>query len=79
MNNVVPSSIYLSVRDVADRFGVSVDSIWRWTREGNFPAAIKLGGRTTRWRLQDILDWEASCSTAYATGLDLPSGWSLAG
>lgn len=60
MNDVPSFSIYLSVRDVADRFGVSVDTIWRWKREEKFPAAVKLGGRTTRWRLQDVLDWEVS-------------------
>lgn len=79
MHKISSSTLYFSVGDIADRLGVSPDTVWRWTREGKFPAAVKLGGRTTRWRLQDILDWEASCSTAYATGSDLPSVWGLAG
>ena len=46
--------IYLSVHQVADMLGVSVDSIWRWTRAGTFPAPVKLGSRTTRWTLREI-------------------------
>lgn len=52
------NSLYLSVDQVANRFGVSKDSIWRWKRNGNFPAPVKLGGTTTRWRLSDIEEWE---------------------
>lgn len=53
------NNLYLSVDQVALRFGVSKDTIWRWTRKGDFPGALKLGGTTTRWRLADIEDWEA--------------------
>lgn len=66
----VPSeSLYLSVGQVAARFGVSTDSIWRWRRDGEFPAPVKLGGRTTRWRLADIENWESQCVCAFAMGL----------
>jgi len=41
-------NLYLSVEQVANRFGVSKDSIWRWKRNGDFPAPFKLGGTTTR-------------------------------
>lgn len=62
-------NLYLSVDQVAARFSVSKDSIWRWRRDGEFPAPIKLGGRTTRWRLADIKDWESQCICAFTMGL----------
>ncbi|MFD1912271.1 helix-turn-helix transcriptional regulator [Halodurantibacterium flavum] len=57
--------LYLSVEQVAERLCVSKDSIWRWVREQNFPKPVKLSGRTTRWRLADILDWEGSLQTNF--------------
>lgn len=36
-------NLYLSVDQVAQRFGVSKDSIRRWKRRGDFPAPVKLG------------------------------------
>lgn len=47
-------NLYLSVDQVAERFGVSKDAIWRWKRKDEFPKPVKLGGMTTRWRLADI-------------------------
>jgi prophage regulatory protein len=63
------ANLYLSVEQVAIRFGVSKDSIWRWRRDGEFPAPVKLDGRTTRWRLADIEDWESQCVSAFAMAL----------
>ncbi len=62
-------SHYLSVDQVATRFGVSKDSIWRWKRDGEFPKAYKLGGRTARWRLSDIEEWEALRSCSFITSV----------
>lgn len=58
------NTYYFSVDQLADRFGVSKDSIWRWKRKGQFPMPVKLGGTTTRWRLADIEEWErAACQS----------------
>ncbi|MVO18578.1 helix-turn-helix transcriptional regulator [Parasedimentitalea huanghaiensis] len=66
----IPSHpLYLSVDQVAARFSVSKDSIWRWRRDGEFPAPVKLGGRTTRWRLSEIEEWEGECICGFATSL----------
>lgn len=54
-------NLYLSVDQLANRFGVSKDSIWRWRREGDFPKPVKLGPGTTRWRLADVEDFEKQC------------------
>jgi prophage regulatory protein len=67
--NTSANTLYLSVDQVAARFNVSKDSIWRWRRDGEFPAPKKLGGRTTRWRLSDIEEWERQCVCGFATSL----------
>ncbi|NNE79999.1 MAG: AlpA family phage regulatory protein [Silicimonas sp.] len=52
---------YLSDTDLADRFGVSRNTIWRWHRELlGFPRAVRLSQGCTRWRLSEIAEWEAS-------------------
>ncbi len=48
---------YLSVKSVAQRFDVSVNTIWRWARNGKFPAPVKFSG-TTRWREKNLIDFE---------------------
>lgn len=45
---------------MAERYGVSTDTIWRWVRNGTFPKRYKLGGGTTRWRLADLIEHEAT-------------------
>ncbi len=67
--SISPETLYLSVDQVAARFNVSKDSIWRWCRDGEFPAPRKLGGRTTRWRLSDIVEWEGQCVCGFTMGL----------
>lgn len=62
-------TLYLSVDQVAKRFDVSKDSIWRWKRKGDFPKPVKLGGSTTRWRLSDIERWEAELRCSFVTEL----------
>jgi len=63
-------TLYLSVDQVAQRFNVSKDSIWRWKRNGEFPKPFKLGG-ATRWRLSDIEDWESRLTCGVVTGVDV--------
>ena len=44
MSTTSAENLYLSVDQVAQRFNVSKDSIWRWKRNGEFPKPFKLGG-----------------------------------
>lgn len=45
----------LSLTEVAQIFGRSPKSIWRWhAKEGIFPQPIKLNGRTIGWRQSAI-------------------------
>ncbi len=76
---VPANTLYLSVDQVAHRFGVSKDSIWRWKRRGDFPAPVKLGGTTTRWRLSDIEEWEGQLSCSLVTFLEFEPDALMAG
>lgn len=52
---------YLSVQDVARRYAISVQTVWRHTKHNPaFPKPIKLLGGSTRWRMSDILAFEVS-------------------
>ncbi|MES2432983.1 MAG: helix-turn-helix domain-containing protein [Pseudomonadota bacterium] len=54
------TSSFLTVEQVAARYNCSVDSIWRWKRNGDFPAAVRIGRGVTRWRLEDLLEHEST-------------------
>ncbi len=46
----------LTARDVADRLGISLRTVWRWTGSGELPAPVRRGssGRVVRWKSADI-------------------------
>lgn len=44
----------LRLPDVLALYPVSRSSWWAGVKEGRYPAGIKLGPRTTAWRLSDI-------------------------
>ena len=50
---------YLTVEEVAERYSVSKDSIWRWKREGKFPLAVRVGPGCTRWRMSDLVEYDS--------------------
>lgn len=43
----------LTAREAAQILNIGVSTLWKRTREGDFPAPIRLG-RSTRWRRADI-------------------------
>lgn len=50
---------YLSVKEVAHRYSVSVPTIWRWSKDDNtFPKPRIIRKGTTRWRLSDLIAFE---------------------
>nr|WP_298377693.1 AlpA family phage regulatory protein [uncultured Halomonas sp.] len=50
---------FLTVRQVAHRYGVGVATIWRWSRNrDDFPQPRKLGDNCTRWAMSDLKVWE---------------------
>lgn len=50
---------YLSVQDVARRYAISIQTVWRHTKHNpDFPKPIKILNGSTRWRMTDILAYE---------------------
>lgn len=54
------TTIYLSDRDLAARYGVSRGTIWRWVRTRRYPAPVRIGEAVTRWRMDAVTEWEAA-------------------
>lgn len=45
-----PASKFLTVEEVAKRYGVAKATVWRWMKtDPNFPEPIKLSAGTSRW------------------------------
>ena len=50
--------LFLQDKAVAERYGVSRATIWRWVTEGRISAPIRLTEGCTRWRLADLEKFE---------------------
>lgn len=64
-----PLSPYLPSRRVAQRYSISLMTLWRWQRSANleFPTAIQINGRKL-WRLQDLEEWERARARSAGNG-----------
>lgn len=52
---------YLSVKEVGARYSISVQTVWRHTKQNpDFPKPVKILNGSTRWRMSDILAFEVS-------------------
>ena len=71
------SRLYLTVAQVAERFGVSTDTVWRWSRNGNLPKPVKLGAGSTRWRQSDLDKYEGQLETGFIDFLSFPVSFSV--
>jgi len=49
---------YLTDRQIAERYGVSRCTPWRWAKSGDFPKPVQLSAGCTRWRASDVRAWE---------------------
>ncbi len=74
---IEPQTLYLSVQQVAERYNVSTDTIWRWVRKGAFPKRYRLGGGTTRWRMADLIEHEASFQVGMISAPELHSSFAM--
>lgn len=50
---------YLSVQDLAERYGVAVQTVYHWNHQRRGPRYTK-AGRFPRYSLRDVLAWEAA-------------------
>jgi excisionase family DNA binding protein len=55
---------FLEPKDVCDRYGISIHTLYEWTSESFIPH-IKLGGKLL-FREQDLVRWEESRLTGVA-------------
>lgn len=54
------NNLFLSAREVAERYDVSLATIWRWPDSlPNFPKPVRLSPGCTRWRLSELERFEA--------------------
>ena len=60
----VETQLYLTDNQVATRFGISRNSIWRLVKTGQLPQPVRLFKNTIRWRLSDIEVFEAERAAA---------------
>jgi predicted DNA-binding transcriptional regulator AlpA len=49
----LPDDAVVRLPIVRALYGVSAPTVWRWTKAGRLPAAIKRGG-VTAWRVGDL-------------------------
>ena len=54
----------LTDRQLASRWQVSRDTIWRWKRAGIIPSPKKVGPNSTRWTVAEIEAHEAAIAAA---------------
>ena len=63
-SSALPTEGFVRLRQVLAAVPVSKSTWWAGCKTGRFPAPVKLGPRTTAWRVSDIralLDNPASC------------------
>jgi predicted DNA-binding transcriptional regulator AlpA len=64
MNDTVPEDErFLSVADLAARYQVSEPTVHQWLYKRTAPRSLKIG-RYRRFRLSDVLAWEAEQADA---------------
>ncbi len=49
-----PIRVWLNATQVAERYGVSIPTVWTWAKDDRLPQPHKLAENTTRWRLSEL-------------------------
>lgn len=50
----IPDAGFMRIRQILQIIPVGKSTWWQGVREGRYPAGVKLGPRTTAWRVEDI-------------------------
>ena len=53
-NNKLPETGFLKIEEVLSIIPVGRTTWWIGVKNGRFPKSVKLGPRTTAWRVEDI-------------------------
>jgi len=51
------NEVFVGVTEIAEAYGVAVNSAWRWTRRDDFPAPTARLARGPLWRRADVDKW----------------------
>jgi prophage regulatory protein len=57
---------FLSDIDLAERYGISRATVWRWSTAGRLPPPVRLGEATTRWHLDAVIEREKQLAAGTA-------------
>lgn len=60
MKHIIPETGFVRLPQVLKVIPVSKSTWWQGIKDGRFPKPIKLGPKTTAWRVEDIRDLIAS-------------------
>ena len=52
----------ITIKEVCQLTGKSRTTIWRWRKNGNMPASVKLGPNSVGFYEAEIMDWLESLS-----------------
>jgi predicted DNA-binding transcriptional regulator AlpA len=71
----LPAIAMLKVADVALRYGVAKATIWRWAKESpTFPVPFEMSNGTSRWRLVDLLAFDAGVKPSVTKAFPVGDG-----
>jgi len=59
MSQQNPEKVFLRMPEICQRYGVSVPSVHRWVKSGQFPAPKKIS-RCSVWNIKDLEAFENS-------------------
>lgn len=62
----LPETGFLRLPAILQIFPIGKSTWWQGVKDGRFPKPIKLGKRTTAWRVEDIKELIENCSN-YST------------
>jgi prophage regulatory protein len=51
------SGTLISIKELCKVLDVSRATIYRWTAEQSFPAPVRLGRHSVRWRVEEVQAW----------------------
>ena len=74
---IKPDQPYLTVHQVRQSYRVSPDTIWRLSRNCDFPKQRKIGPNVTRWRMSDLEEHEQQFRTCFAGYMGAACSWEL--